>query len=148
MKSLTFDELEPGQVFTTRGRTVTEADVVAFAGLSGDYTTIHLDEEAAKASPFGTRVAHGFLGLSLASGLLTQLGVTEDTALALLEATCRFTAPIRFGDTIHVRQRVVDKRETKRADRGVVTFDIDVVNQRGEVVLAGSEKIMVRRKPA
>lgn len=143
--SLFFEELEVGQVFTTRRRTVTEADVVAFAGLSGDYTRLHVDEEAAKASPFGTRVAHGFLGLAIASGLLMQLGVTDETALALLEVTCRFVGPIRFNDTIHVVQRVTDKRETSRADRGVVSFDVAVVNQKGETVLAASEKIMVRR---
>lgn len=146
MQGLYFEEFHAGEVYRTKGRTVTEADVIIFAGLSGDYTPIHMDEEYAKKSPFGTRIAHGFLGTALASGLLTQLGITEETAIALLEFTCRFTGAIRIGDTIHVRQTVREKRETSKPGRGIVNFDIEVVNQKEEVVIAGSEKIMVRKR--
>jgi acyl dehydratase len=146
MQNLHYEELELGQVFMTRGRTVTESDIVTFGGLSGDYTPMHMDEEYAKKTPFGGRIAHGFLGVALASGLLVQLGITEETAIALLEFTCRFTGAIRIGDTIHVRQVVKDKRETSKPGRGVVTFDLEVVNHKGEIVIAGSEKIMIRKR--
>jgi acyl dehydratase len=146
MSSHYFEDINVGDVFTTRRRTVTEADVVHFAGLSGDFTAIHIDKEHAKQSPFGERVAHGFLGVSIASGLLTQLGHLEETAIALLEFTCRFVSPIRLGDTIQVRQLTKDKRETSKPDRGIVTFDLTVLNQSGETVIAGEEKIMVRRR--
>jgi len=146
MSSLYYEEFEIGQVFKTRGRTVTESDIVTFGGLSGDYSPIHMDEEFAKASPFGGRIAHGFLGVALASGLLVQLGISEETAIALLEFGCRFTGAIRMGDTIHVRQIVKEKRETSKPERGIVTFELEVVNQKGEVVIAGNEKIMIRRR--
>jgi acyl dehydratase len=144
MQNLHYEEFEVGQVFTTRGRTVTESDIVTFAGLSGDYTPIHMDEEYAKKTPFGGRIAHGFLGVALTSGLLGQLGITDETAIALLEFTCRFTGAIRIGDTIKVRQIVKDKRETSKPGRGVVTFDLEVVNQKDEIVISGSEKMMIR----
>lgn len=144
--SLYFDDFTVGQNFETTGRTVGEADVLMFAGLSGDYTRIHMDAEFAKNSIFGGRVAHGALGIAIMTGLLTQLGTMTDTAMGLLEMSCRFTAPLRLGDTIRVRQTVADKRETSKPDRGVITFDLALLNQRGESVIVGSEKIMVRRR--
>lgn len=144
--SLHFEDFTVGQSFVTTGRTVGEADVLMFAGLSGDYTRIHMDAEFAKASIFGGRVAHGALGITIMTGLLTQLGTMTDTAMGLLEMSCRFTAPLRLGDTIRVKQTVADKRETSKPDRGIVTFDLVLLNQRGETVIAGSEKIMVRRR--
>ncbi|HZP78550.1 MAG TPA: MaoC/PaaZ C-terminal domain-containing protein [Pseudolabrys sp.] len=145
-KNMHYEEFEIGQVFTTKGRTVTESDIVTFAGLSGDYTAIHMDEEFAKATPFGGRIAHGFLGVALMSGLLGQLGLTEETAMALLDFSCRFAGAIRIGDTIKVRQIVKEKRTTSKPGRGIVTFDLEVFNQRDEVVIAGSEKIMIRSR--
>lgn len=144
--SLHFEDFTVGQSFETTGRTVGEADVLMFAGLSGDYTRIHMDAEFAKNSIFGGRVAHGALGIAIMTGLLTQLGTMTDTAMGLLEITCRFTAPLRFGDTIRVRQTVADKRETSKPDRGIVTFNLALLNQRDESVIVGSEKIMVRRR--
>ncbi|MBM3526397.1 MAG: dehydratase [Alphaproteobacteria bacterium] len=141
-----FEDFTVGQSFETTGRTVGEADILMFAGLSGDYTRIHMDAEFAKRSIFGERVAHGALGIAIMTGLLTQLGTVTDTAMGLLEMTCRFTAPLRLGDTIHVRQTVADKRETSKPDRGIVTFDLVLLNQRNESVIVGSEKIMVRRR--
>lgn len=145
-KNLFFEDFEPGLVFETAGRTVTEADVTLFAGLSGDHTSIHMDAEYAKTTIFGVRVAHGLLGLSIASGLITQLGTLEETAMGLLEIGCRFTAPIRIGDTVRARQTVTEKRETSKPDRGIVSFELELFNQKGETVLAGAEKIMVRRR--
>ncbi len=145
-KNLNYEDFEVGQIFETGGRTVTEADVVLFAGLSGDHTRIHMDEEYGKASMFGSRVAHGMLGAAIATGLLTQLGTMEKTAMGLLEFACRFTAPIRFGDTVQVRQTVTEKRETSKPDRGIITFRIELLNQRDDIVFTGSEKVMVRRR--
>jgi acyl dehydratase len=141
-----FEEFSVGQVFETGGRTVTDADVVLFAGISGDFTRLHLDEEYAKASIFKGRVAHGMLAVSIATGLLVQLGTLEGTAMSLLEFTCRFTAPVHLNDTVSVRQTVTEVRQTSKPDRGIVTFALELLNQHGETAFAGSEKIMVRRR--
>lgn len=146
MRGLHFDDFSVGQVFETGGRTVTEADIVLFSGLSGDFTRLHLDEEYAKASMFGSRVAHGMLGVAVATGLITQLGTLDDTAMGLLEFTCRFSAPIRIGDTVRVRQTVTEARATSKPDRGILTFGLELLNQRDETVFSGAEKIMVRRR--
>lgn len=139
-----FEEFAVGQVFETGGRTVTDADVVLFAGISGDFTRLHLDEEYAKASMFKGRVAQGMLAVSIATGLLVQLGTLEGTAMGLLEFTCRFVAPVRLNDTVRVRQTVTEVRQTSKPDRGIVTFSLELLNQRGENAFTGSEKIMVR----
>jgi acyl dehydratase len=146
-RSLFFEELEPDETFKSGGRTITDADIVLFAGLSGDQTRIHLDETFAQTTVFGGRVAHGALGLSVATGLITQLGTTEDTAMALLDISARFKAPIRVGDTLSVRLRVAEKHETSKADRGVVSFSFELVNQNDETVLEGAETVMVRCRP-
>ena len=147
-RSLCFDDLVIGTQFVSTGRTVTDADIVLFAGLSGDFTRIHLDEEYGRRGQFGGRVAHGALALSIATGLITQMGVTQDTAMALLEISVRFTAPVRIGDTIHVEQSVKEKKVTSKPDRGIVTFEFSVVNQSGGTVLTGSEKVMVCTRAA
>ena len=146
MPSLYYEDFQVGQEFLTRRRTVTEADITIFAGLSGDHSPIHTDELFAKESPFGTRIAQGALGLSIATGLIVQMGLTEETALALLEITCRFTDAIRIGDTIQVRQVVEEKRETSKPGRGIVTIRYDVLNQHGKVTLTGVEKLMIKKR--
>ncbi len=103
-RGLYFEEFAPGRTIVSGGRTITEADVAGFAGLSGDYNQIHMDAEFAASGPFGTRVAHGMLGFSIASGLAVQTGFVEGTVLAFREIqACNFSQPILFGDTIHVR---------------------------------------------
>jgi acyl dehydratase len=146
MSSLFYEDFEIGRNFTTGGRTVTDADLVLFSGISGDYTRLHLDEEYAKGQMFGGRVGHGMLGVSIATGLIAQLGTMQDTAMGLLEFSCRFTGPLRPGDTVYVRQVVTAMRETSKPDRGVVTFSVEMFNQRDEAVFAGEEKIMLRRR--
>lgn len=145
MRGLTFDQFELGQTFSTASRTVTEADVVAFAGLSGDFNPLHTDETFARTTPFGGRIAHGMLGAAIATGLANQLGVFEGTTLALLTQTIRYTGVIRFGDTIHLELKVAEKKETSRPDRGVVTFDTAVVNQDEKTVIEGQWVLMMRR---
>ena len=145
---LYYEDFAEGERWRSRGRTVTEADVAQFAGLSWDYTPLHTDEEYCRQhSVFGTRVAHGLLGLAMASGLMVSLGLTEGTILALLGLEWRFLGPIKIGATIHVRQRLVSRRETSKPDRGILVFDTDLRNQRGEVVQQGTRTVLVKRRP-
>jgi len=142
-----FEDFEIGHVSRTRGRTVTEADVVNFAGVSGDFVELHVNEEFAKAGPFGRRIAHGLLVLSMSSGLMVQTGETADTVIAFYGIDkLRFVRPTFLGDTIRVEKKVIDKQEKERG--GVLTFETSVFNQNGEVVLAYIDKLMIKRRPA
>ena len=145
-RALHFEDFEVGTETVTDSRTVTEADVFAFAGLSGDYNPLHVDAEFAKSTPFGERIAHGLLGLAIASGLTSRTGAIEGTTLAFVGMEWRFKAPILFGDTITVRSRVAEKRETSKPDRGIVRFEVQVVNQRGEVVQEGTQTLLMKRR--
>jgi acyl dehydratase len=146
MGPLYFEDFEIGREYVTRSRTITEADVVAFAGLSGDFNPLHTDEEFAKKTMFGTRIAHGLLGLSIASGLINQMGIAEGTVMAFLGMTWSFKGALKFGDTITVRQRVADRRETSKQDRGILRMAISVFNQHGEVVQEGEHTLMIKRR--
>ncbi len=140
-----WDELAVGQEFWTGGRTVTEGDVLAFAGLTGDYNPLHVDEEFARTSPFGTRVPHGPLIHDMYLGLMDRLGLVAGTALAFLELKWKFLAPVLAGDTVHARVVIRDKRETKKPDRGIVTFAVTLFNQRGEAVQEGEHVLLLAR---
>jgi len=144
-RGLKFDQFNVGDVYTTASRTVTEADVVNFAGLSGDFNPLHTNEEFAKTTPFGTRVAHGMLSAAIATGLANQLGIFEGTTLALMQMTTRFTGAVRFGDTIYLELTVAEMKESSKPGRGVITFDSKVKNQRGESVLEGQWVLMMVR---
>jgi len=146
MEALYFEDFEMGREYVTRSRTITEADVVAFAGLSGDFNPLHTDEEFAKRSMFGARIAHGLLGLSIASGLINQTGIGEGTVIAFLGMTWTFKGALRLGDTITVRQRVADRRETSKKDRGILRMAVSVINQHGEVVQEGEHTLMIKRR--
>ena len=146
MEPLYFEDFELGREYVTRSRTITEADVVAFAGLSGDFNPLHVDEEFGKKTMFGTRIAHGLLGLSVASCLINQMGIGEGTVMAFLGLTWNFKGAIRFGDTITAHQRVAEKRETSKKDRGILRMSITVLNQNGEVVQDGEHVLMVKRR--
>lgn len=144
---LFYEQFELNKTLVTRRRTITEADIVAFCGISGDFNLVHTDEVfAAAETPFGTRIAHGPLGLSVAIGLLSQLNVIEDTALALLNLNWDFAGPILPADTIHVRATPTEKRETKNLERGIVKLAMEVINQRGETVQTGAITILLRRR--
>jgi acyl dehydratase len=146
MTPLYFEDFEVGSEYVTRSRTITEADVVAFAGLSGDFNPLHVDEEFSKNTIFGTRIAHGLLGLSIASGLINQMGIGEGTVIAFLGLTWNFKGAIRFGDTITARERLAEKRETSKNDRGILRMAITVFNQHGDVVQEGEHLLMVKRR--
>lgn len=141
-----FDDFELGEEFETPARTITEADVVQFAGLSGDFNPLHTDEEYAKNGRFGGRIAHGLLGLAVVSGLKSRLGFYEGTVIAFLSLNWKFVGPIRPGDTIRARVKIAGKRETSKADRGVLVQWITVTNQRGEVVQEGEQVLLMKRR--
>ena len=145
--ALYYDDFTVGQEWLSPGRTITEADVVAFAGLTGDYNPIHTDEEFAKTTIFGGRILHGPAGFAIATGLESRLGIKEGTAIAFLGMEWNLKAPIHIGDTIYVRESVGSMRESKKPTQGLVFFDVAVVNQRGEVAQDGVWKLLMKRKP-
>ena len=142
-----FEEFEIGDEVETAARTITETDVVLFAGLSGDYNQLHTDVEFAKGTLFGERVAHGLLGLAIASGLSSRLGFIEGTAEAFTGLEWRFRGPIKIGDTIRVRLKVRQKKEMRRLGGGFVVLDVVVLNQRDETVQKGAWTVLVKGTP-
>lgn len=141
-----WDEIKVGASFESAARTITEADIVNFAGLSGDFNPIHTDAVFASATIFGSRIAHGLLGLSIASGLLTRTsGLGPDVIAFLGINEWRFSAPIRIGDTIRARSTVTRTRSTREPDRGIVIQRVDVVNQHDQIVQSGEFVVMIRR---
>lgn len=140
---LFIEDFHVGQQFETARRTVTEADIVIFTGLSGDFNPLHTDEEFAKTTPHGTRIAQGLLGTSIASGLTAQTRLLTGTAIGFLGMTCNFTGPIKPGDTIHVVMTVLEARPTSKPGRGVLKRRIDLINQRGETVQTGEWTVLV-----
>jgi len=143
--TLGFDDLTVGDEWESPGRTVTEADVVAFAGISGDFNPLHVDQEQASRSPFGKRVAHGLLGLSIASGLSSNAPRVDTLAfLAILE--WKFLQPIAFGDTVRVISRVHAKEARSRGRRGLVTWHRRLIDQHGNTLQEGSTQTLVRSR--
>jgi 3-hydroxybutyryl-CoA dehydratase len=143
-----FEEFEIGQKVTTAGRTISESDIFAFAGLSGDYNQIHTDAEFSKEAGFGQRVAHGLLGLSVASGLIMRSGVLEGTVMAFREINnWKFVNPIFIGDTIHVETEVVETKALPRIGGGSVVIKLDVKKQNDETVMRGTWTALIMSKP-
>lgn len=141
-----FEEFQVGHTIVTAGRTITEADIVQFAGLSGDYNRIHTDAEYAADYMFGERVAHGLLVLSVASGMAVQTGMVEGTVLAFRELDWKFSRPVFIGDTITVRVEVADKKGLPRLGGGSVTMKVTVHNQDDEVVHRGKWVMLVKSR--
>ncbi len=142
-RGLYFEEFNLGDTAVSAGRTLTEADIVNFAGLSGDFSQIHTNLEFARSSAFEQRVAHGLLGLSIASGLLAQLGIIEGTVMAFRDLTWKFSRPIFIHDTITVRTTVAGLKPVPRMGCGAVTFDLEVINQDEAVVQSGQWMVLV-----
>jgi acyl dehydratase len=148
-RGLYFEEFMVGQKIISAGRTVTEADVVGFAGLSGDYNQIHTDAEFSQGTPFGQRVAHGLLCLSITSGLAMRTGVLEGTVLAFREINeWKFSKPVFIGDTIHVEMEIVETRLLPRLKGGSVVISLDVKNQHQETTMKGTWTALVMSRPA
>jgi 3-hydroxybutyryl-CoA dehydratase len=141
-----FEDFEIGEESVTSGRTVTETDIVNFAGITGDWNEIHTNKELAERGPFKQRIAHGALIFSIATGLSVRLGQTGDTVVAFYGLDrLRFVKPTFIGDTIHVRQKVEQKAE-KDERGGIVTFLNEVINQRDEVVVSYTAKVLIRKR--
>ena len=145
---LTFDQLNIGDHYVCQARTVTEADTVNFAGLSGDYNPLHTDQTYGETTPFGGRIAHGMLVLAIATGQANQLGIFEGTTIALLQQTVKYVGAVKFGDTVHLEFKVVDKKESSKPDRGILTIETTVLNQDDKAVIEGQWVLMLKRDQA
>lgn len=139
-----FEEFEIGVEDISQARTVTEADIVNFAGLTGDTNPMHTDAEYAKTTPFGERVAHGMLGLAYGVGLAWQLGFLDGTVIAFTGIEWKFKGPIKIGDTIHLTAKVKQTKAMRAAGGGFVVFEVRVLNQREEVVQQGEWTALVK----
>ena len=135
--------IEAGLTITTQGRTVGEGDINLFAGLVGDFTPVHTDEVFARSTPFGTRIAHGPLTMSMAIGLLTQTGLLGERVIALLSLNWDFAGPVKIGDTVRARIKVEEIRATSKPGRRLATFMLEVLNQRDEPVQRGRLVVMM-----
>jgi acyl dehydratase len=140
-----YDELDEGTEWNSPRRTITETDIVMFTALTGDNNPVHTDEEFARNTIFGGRILHGPAAFAIATGLESRLGIKEGTAVAFLGMTWDMRAPVKIGDTIHVYEKVLAKRETKKPGTGIVTFYVAIRNQRNEVVQDGEWKVMMHR---
>ena len=146
-RGMYWEDFEPGMQFVSKGRTVTEADVVNFAAISGDYNQLHTNEQYAKTTIFGRRIAHGVLGIAFMTGLNLSLGITEETMHAFIGLEWSFVRPVFIGDTLHLELTIESKRPTKKPDRGIVNFACKMVNQHGEVAQEGIRKLLMKRRP-
>lgn len=146
-RGMFFEDFEVGQALETPARTVTATDIVNFASLSGDFNEVHTNFEYAKTTPFGEVIAHGPLIYGIAGGLQYASGINDGTLLALLQIDkWRIMVPTKHGDTIRMVQKVIEKKESSKPDRGVVKFARKVVNQRGETVMEMEATILYRRR--
>jgi acyl dehydratase len=143
---LYFEDVPLNQPFLTSGRTITEADVVGFAGLSGDWNSLHVDAEYAASTPFGTRIAHGLLVLSVASGMTTRLPILtalNPSLLGMTEVVCRWPAPTHIGDTIRIELTFTQAELTPSGTRGRVIERRRVFNQDDTLVLDSDWTLLV-----
>ena len=146
MTGLFWEEWKIGAEFVTSARTITETDIINFAGISGDYNPLHIDEEFCRNTQFGTRIAHGPLVYSIATGLIFQLHLYDDTLIAFLGFdSLKFTKPVKIGDTIHARVEVIERREPSKSDRGIMKRLFQVLNQNNELVQEGVQAFLLKR---
>ncbi len=145
-----FEDQQIGTAHLTPSRTVSEADVNLFGGLTGDLSELHTSEAHARTTEFGGRIAHGMLNLSLAHGLVTRAGHLVGSGLALLGwNNVKFHAPVKLGDTVQARWTTIGKRESRsRPDAGIVIDRIELYNQDGRLIVSGEAAELVRRRPA
>jgi len=145
-RGLYFEDFAAGDEYVTPARTITEADLVSFATLTGDFNPIHTDAEFAKGTIFGQRVAHGLLGLSYGLGLLaSRSGMFDGTVVAFLGMEWKFTKPLFIGDTIHLKGKVTKTRPTG-PEAGIVVLDAEIYNQRDELLQKGTLTVLMKRK--
>jgi acyl dehydratase len=141
-----FEDFVIGDEATTAARTITETDVVNFAALTGDWNEIHTNKEFAASGPFGQRIAHGALVFSVSTGLTVRLGQTADTVIAFYGLDrLRFVKPVFIGDTVRVRQQVQEKT-ARNGKSGLLTMLNEVLNQKDEVVVSYTAKVLLKRR--
>ncbi len=145
---LYFEDFQVGQTMVTRGRTITESDLVQFAALTGDYNPMHTDAEYMRKSQFGQRVAHGMLSLSYAVGQAYQLGFMERTVVAFRGLEMKFSLPVFIGDTLHTELTGQDLKPMPRLGSGTMTLEVKIVNQEGKAVQSGTWTVMIALRPA
>ncbi|NDJ62017.1 MAG: dehydratase [Chloroflexi bacterium] len=146
-QGLYFEAFSVGQVMVTRGRTITEADLVQFAGLTGDYNPMHTDAEYMKGHMLGQRIAHGMLTLSYAVGQAYQLGFMERTVLAFRGLEMKFSQPVYIGDTLHTELTVQETKPARRLGGGLITLGIKIINQGGQTVQSGTWTVLIASQP-
>ncbi len=142
-----YEDLNIGAEYTTRSRTLTETDIVYYAGLSWDYNPEHTDVEFAKGSVFQERVSHMLLSLVFANGLSASNAILRGTARGYLGLKWRTLRVCRIGDTLHVKETILDKKDSSRTGVGIVTIGVQVINQRDEVVNEGERVMLVAHRP-
>jgi len=146
---LYFDDCKVGSIYRTLARTISETDIVTFVNLGGFTEPLFMDMEyVKKESVFGRRAAPGAMTLAFSEGLVMQTGLIHGVGMAWLGGDVKVTAPVLEGDTIRVEVEIADKRETKKRDRGIVTYKHRVLNQRDEVVMELTLQRMIKRKPS
>jgi acyl dehydratase len=130
-----YEDFEIVETYVSQGRTITEADDATFAGLSGDFNPLHTNAEFAKTTPFGQRIAHGMLTVAVSTGMSNWSGLFAGTTIALLEQNIKYKGAVMFGDTVHLRMTVTEKKETSKPDRGIVTVAAQMFNQDDKLVV-------------
>lgn len=140
---LFFEDYEVGQTMISRGRTITESDIVSFGSLTGDFNPMHFDADFMQDHMLGQRVAHGMLTISYAVGQAYQLGFMEQTVLAFRAIDMKFSQPVFIGDTMHVEINVAELKAAKRLGGGIVTLEVRIVNQEGKAVQKGTWTVLV-----
>ena len=147
MAGLYFEDFELNKTYKSAARTVTETDVVNFAGLSGDFNPLHMDEEYAKnSSIFGKRIAHGILGPVMMTGMSNQTGLFEGTTIAFLEMNVKYVGPLIIGSTVHLEFIPIEMRHTSKPGKGVIKYAANLVDQDGKVVSECIWNIMMKAR--
>lgn len=145
-RGLYLEDFEVGKTYYSPARTITEADVTNFAGLSGDFNPLHTDEQFAKQNLFGTRIAHGALGFIISTGLSNQMAIYEGTTIAFLECTVRYPAPLKIGDTIHVAITPTETKHSSKPGRGILKQHLELINQDDTVVMESDQTFMMKSR--
>ena len=148
VRGLYFEQFEIGHKVTTPGRTISEADILGFAGVSGDFNSIHTDAVYTATTPFGERVAHGLLILAIVSGLAVRTGVMEGTVIAFREIRdWKFSQPVFIGDTIYADMEVIELKALPRLGGGSITLEVNVKNQDEATVMRGKWIALMQSQP-
>ena len=145
-RGIYLEDFEVGKVYESGGRTITEADIVNFAGVSGDFNPLHMNEEFAKTTLFGKRIAHGALGFVISTGLSNQTGLFEGTTIAFMEMSLKYLAPLCIGDTVHVEMTPQEILPGKKPQRGILKLLVKLVNQEGTVIFESPQVLMMKAR--